>query len=512
VTRRINLNTGTLKSSSIDDVLLQDYVGGLGLAVRLMADTADPALSPLDPANPLIISLGSLNNTGFPGANRTCFFGLSPLTGFFAGSWLGGNFGTALARSGTMALVLEGKVPEPSIVIVREDATEVVPRPDLWGLTVSETKTALRRDYGNMRVAIIGPAGERMVRMACVCGDEGHSAGRCGMGAILGSKNVKAILADGRAKPVVAEPDALRAVNRKAMEAIRTSGFLKEVHGPMGTANLVKMVNEFEAPEYETLCMFGSDNGVDDYPLIVRANALCNDLGLDTISTGNAVVFYREFTQTMHDASNVLDLLQKMATRQGEGDLLAKGTREAAEFLHVDSAMQVKGLELPGYDPRKLTGMAISYCTANRGGCHSRSWTVADEVSGKDFSAEELARMVARYHDKGCVRDSLIVCTFLDGTVQPFYADALTSVLGEEYDDERLSLIGERIYTLERQLNVHRGVNASLDVLPHRLVEELVSPEKFHGGMRFYYQLRNWDGEGRPKAEKLEALGLGFIV
>lgn len=560
----LNLSTGSLALSPVDPVVQRDYLGGLGLAARLMADAADLDLPPLDPALPLIVSVGSLTATGFPGANRACFFGVSPLTGLTAGSWLGGDFGTGLARSGTLALVLEGKAPEPSIVVVREEAVKVVPRPDLWGLTVSETRAAIQRDYSDMRAVVIGPAGERLVRMANIRGDEGHSAGRCGMGAVMGSKNVKAILTDGNAKPPVADPEGLKTVSREAMQVIRESSFLNEVQGPIGTANLVAPVNEFhafptgnhqeryfetagkiygeriaeeyvfkrttcpycpvrcrlhvrvdgeelEAAEYETVWAFGGDNRVDDYPLIARANALCNDLGLDTISAGSTIAFYREYADTLGDPSKILDLVRKIAYREGEGDILAQGTREAAAHFGVDYAMHVKGLELAAYDPRKLTGMAISYCTANRGGCHGRAWTVADEMSGRDFSGAELAKMVAEYHDAGCVRDSLIVCTFLDGTIRPFYAHALTCVVGHEYDDDQLALIGERIYTLERALNVRRGVNASLDVLPRRLVGGLVSPDKYKEGMDVYYQLRDWDAEGCPKAEKLATLGLGFV-
>jgi aldehyde:ferredoxin oxidoreductase len=563
--KSLSLTTGSLNTSPVDRVMQRDYLGGLGLAARLMVDIVDVNLPPLDPAVPLIVSVGSLSGTGFPGANRTCFFGLSPLTGVFAGSWLGGNFGMGFVRSGTLALVLEGKAAEPSVVIVRERDAEVVPRPDLWGLTVLETRTMLERDYGNMRAVIIGPAGERLVRIANIRGDEGHVAGRCGMGAILGSKNVKAILVSGKAKPPVADPDGLKAINREVMQAIRTSAFLTDVQGPIGTPSLTQMVNEFhasptgnfqeryfetapmlygdriaeeyvykrttcpycpvrcrshvridgedlEGAEYETICLFGNNNRVDDYPLIARANALCNDLGLDTISAGNVVAFYREYTGTMDDPSNILELVRKIAFREGRGDVLAEGVRRAAASFRVNYAMHVKGLELAGYDPRKLTGMAISYSTANRGGCHSRAWTVADEVSGKDFTAQELAEMVAKYHDDGCIRDSLIVCTFLCGDISPFFAPALTAVLGGDYDEEKLALIGERIYTLERSLNVRRGVDVSADVLPTRIMEGLVSRDKYLEGMKVYYRIRGWSADGHPTAEKLNALNLGFMA
>ncbi len=562
--KRLNLTSGTLIAEAVDPAIQRGYLGGSGLGARLMAD-ADLTLPPLHPDLPLIVSVGSLTNTGFPGANRVCFFGVSPLTGLTAASWMGGDFGQALARSGTLALVLAGKAPQPSLVVVREQGVSLVPRPDLWGLTVSEVRSALSLEFGDLRAAVIGPAGERLVSIANVRGDESHSAGRCGLGAVMGSKNVKAIVALGHARAPVADPEALKAINREAMKAIRESEFLNEVQGPIGTPNLVQPVNDYdafptgnhrerhfaeagqitgeriaeeyvfkrtscptcpvrcrlhvridgevlEAAEYETVWSFGGDNCVADYPLIARANALCNDLGLDTISAGNTVAFYREYTGTLDNPSNVLPLVRKIGYREAEGDLLAQGTRAAAQALGVDYAMQVKGLELAAYDPRKLTGMAISYSTANRGGCHSRAWTVGDELDGHDFSGAELAAMVARYHDSGCVRDSLIICTFMAGTLEPFYSRALSAVLGHPYTGADLALIGERIYTLERCLNVRRGVNASFDVLPRRLQEGLVAPGKYVDGMSAYYRLRDWDTNGRPNPGKMAALGLDFLM
>jgi aldehyde:ferredoxin oxidoreductase len=423
----------------------------------------------------------------------------------------------------------------------------------------------LQRDFGDIRNLVIGPAGENLVPVANVRGNEGHAAGRCGMGAVMGSKNIKAILAQGQVKPPVTDPEGLKAITREANKAIRGSSFLMETQGPIGTCHLVKPVNEahafptanhqrrffetadklygeriaeeyvvkrttcpnctvkcrlhvlidgeeLEAVEYETIWAFGADNCVDDYPLIARANALCNELGVDTISTGNIVAFYREYTDTMDDPSNILELIRKIGYREEEGDILAQGTRVAAEHFGVDYAMHVKGLELAAYDPRKLIGMGISYSTANRGGCHSRSWTVADEVDGPDYSGEQLAQMVAEYHDAGCVRDSLITCTFLSGTLEPYYARALTCVTGHKFDAQALDLIGQRIHTLNRALNVRRGVGASDDVLPDRLIKGLVSPEKYEEGMRAFYELRDWDAEGRPRIEKLKALELDGVV
>jgi len=561
--RYVNLEQGTSKTVPVEPAIQQEYLGGLGLGVRLLADLDDPSLPPLHPRLPVIIAVGSLTATGFPGANRVAVTGVSPLTGLTSTSWMGGDFGYALAGSGTLALVLQGRAPEPSIVLVREEGVEVIPRPDLWGLTVSATREALLKLYPDMGILTIGPAGERLVPMAAVRGNESHAAARCGPGAMLGSKNIKAVLAGGRARPPVVDREGLRTVGREALEAIRKDPFLTQVQGPIGTPNLVEPVNTFhafptgnfrqrhfetahriygdriakdyvcsrttcpgcpvrcrlhvrigeeemEAAEYESLWAFGGDNCIDDYPLIVRAVTLCNELGLDTISAGNTIAFYREYTGTLHDPSGVLELVRSLAYREGVGDILARGTRSAAEHFGVDYAMHVKGLEIAAYDPRRLTGMAISYSTTNRGGCHSRAWTVGDELTGKDFSGAELAELVFKYHNEGCIRDSLIMCTFLTGPTRPFYPQALTCVLGRNITEADIARTGERIFTLERLLNIRRGVDASQDTLPRRLLEGLVAPEKYREGMRVYYQLRDWDERGRPSAGKCRELGLEF--
>ena len=160
VIKRVNLKAGLCEKQSVNPQWQRDYLGGLGLAARMMADVADLSLPPLDPDLPLIVTVGSLTATGFPGANRACFFGVSPLTGLMAGSWLGGDFGTAFARSNTMALILEGRAESPSIVVLRENQVDIVRRPDLWGLTISETRKVLERDYPGMCSVAIGPAGE----------------------------------------------------------------------------------------------------------------------------------------------------------------------------------------------------------------------------------------------------------------------------------------------------------------------------------------------------------------
>ncbi|HJX37299.1 MAG TPA: aldehyde ferredoxin oxidoreductase C-terminal domain-containing protein, partial [Anaerolineae bacterium] len=266
---------------------------------------------------------------------------------------------------------------------------------------------------------------------------------------------------------------------------------------------------DMDAPEYESVWAFGPENLIHDYALIARANELCNELGLDTISTGNAIAFYREYLGGFDAPQSVLPLIRKIALREDEGELLAAGVRAAQERLGVDYGMQVKGLELSAYDPRAFLGMALSYSTNNRGGCHCRAWTVRPEVFGAEYTPEQLAAMVKDRQDSGSVRDSLIVCVFLHATFgYKVYAPALRLVSGLDYTVPSLKESGERIFQLERLMNVRLGVSADQDLLPPRIIAGMEDPDKYEASRSIYYQMRSWTQRGQQKPEILKALGL----
>jgi aldehyde:ferredoxin oxidoreductase len=398
--------------------------------------------------------------------------------------------------------------------------------------------------------------------MACIRGDEGHTAGRCGLGAVMGSKNLKALVVRGTRRPPVARRDELTALVRSAVEALRGNEELMERQGRMGTVEVVEPVNEFrgwptanhqgryfatgdklygerilqryvtrsttcpqcpvrcrkhvtidgrelEAPEYESLWAFGPENLLDDYALIARASALCNEYGLDTISAGNAISFFREHLDGFASPAVLLPLIEKIARREDEGDLLADGVRKAQKRLGVDFGMHVKGLELSAYDPRAFLGMALSYSTNNRGGCHCRAWTVRPEVFGSEFAPQQLADMVQDRQDSGSVRDSLIVCVFLHASLgYKVYAPALRYVTGLDYTVSSLKEAGERIFQLERLMNVRLGVSSRDDTLPTRILAGMDNREKHLESKRLYYQLRGWTQEGAATESRLAALGL----
>lgn len=562
ITKVVDLSTGKVEPLPVSKETQFEYIGGLGLAAKLMRDFYQPSWSPLHESSPLIVAVGPLDATGMPGANRVVFYGHSPLTGLMAGSWMGGRFGNALAQTGSVAYVLRNRAPEPSILVVDDNQVEVLPRPDLWGLTVSQARESLRTGFPGHQVAVIGPAGENRVPMACVRGDEGHAAGRCGLGAVMGSKNLKALVMRGTRRPPVAHPEELAKIVRDAVEALLANEELVERQGRMGTAEVAEPVNEFkgwptanhqrryfesgdklygerilreyvtrsttcptcpvrcrkhvtidgvemEAPEYESLWAFGPENVVDDYALITRANEMCNEYGLDTISAGNAIAFYREYLGGFDSPQSVLPLIEKIAERKDEGALLADGVREAQQQLDVDFGMHVKGLELSAYDPRAFLGMALSYSTNNRGACHCRAWTVRPEVFGTEFTPEQLAAMVQGRQDSGSVRDSLIVCVFLHATLgYKVYAPALRSVTGLDYSISSLKEAGERIFQLERLMNVGLGVSSDQDNLPQRILMGMDDPEKHTKSKSLYYQLRQWNEDGVPDESVLPTVEL----
>jgi len=562
ITKVVDLSTGKVEPLPVSKETQLQYIGGLGLAAKLMRDSYQPGWSPLHESSPLIVAVGPLNATAMPGANRVVFYGHSPLTGLMAGAWMGGRFGNALAQTGAVAYMLRNCAPEPSILVVDDNRVEVLPRPDLWGLTVSQARESLRTGFPGHQAAVIGPAGENRVPMACIRGDEGHTAGRCGLGAVLGSKNLKALVVRGTGRPSLAHREELATIVRNAVEALQGNEELVERQGRMGTAEVAEPVNEFrgwptanhqrryfetgdklygerilqeyvtrsttcphcpvrcrkhvtidgvemEAPEYESLWAFGPENVVDDYALIARANEMCNEYGLDTISAGNAIAFYREYQGGFDSPQSVLPLIGKIAERKDEGALLADGVLEAQEQLGVDFGMHVKGLELSAYDPRAFLGMALSYSTNNRGGCHCRAWTVRPEVFGTEFTPEQLAAMVQDRQDSGSVRDSLIVCVFLHATLgYKVYAPALRSVTGLDYSISSLKEAGERIFQLERLMNVGLGVSSDQDTLPQRILTGMDNPEMHVESKSLYYQLRHWSEDGAPDESVLRTLGL----
>jgi len=453
----------------------------------------------------------------------------------------------------------------------------------------------------NIKVACIGPAGENLVKFAAIMSDKNRAAGRGGHGAVLGSKRVKAIVAWGTKRPEIADPDMFREVVARCMEKIKKNGVTGQALPRYGTAVLVNIINkagvfptknfrtgvfpeaekisgetmaetildwqrqkeeicwgcpigcarytvisegpfsgEGGGPEYETIWAFGAQCGIGDLKAIAKANYLCNELGLDTISMGHVIGTLMELAEMgkvpkellrglrveWGSPEAIVELVWRTAYRSGIGDLLAEGAKRLAEhFGAPDVAMVVRGQELPAYDPRGVQGHGLGYATSNRGGCHLRAYLISPEVLGvpslvNRFETKGKPALVKEFQDVFAVVDSLILCKFTTFALwTEDYADLLTAVTGWKFSPEDVMKIGERIWNAERAFNVLSfGDGRQYDTLPKRLLEEPMpeGPAKGHvvrlnEMLDEYYKLRGWI-DGRPTRAKLEELGLKWVA
>lgn len=580
----IDLSTGRIRSSEVPESRARLFLGGRGLGARILGDLTAPEMEPLCPDTPLIVATGPLTGAGVPSGDRFSLSTLSPLTGTVLDTNSGGRLGRSLKRAGWDLLIIRGSAQNPSILRVDSDGAKLLPAGELWGQGVSKVLGELEGAYGKgCGFAVIGPAGERVVRYASIMTERMRAMGRGGAGAVMGSKNLKAIVAmgngevpvhdRGRLKTVLEESNRwLRAhpVTSKALPALGTpmmvnictragifpmANFRRVAVGESKAYSGEKLAREFtvgrsgctgcyircgritevdgvkgEGPEYESLWALGPNLDICDLKTIIRASHLCNELGLDTISTGGTLscamelgsLGIRRSSLTFGDPESVLKAIGLIAAREGEGDELAEGSRILSRKAGAEEySMQVKGLELPGYDPRGVQGQGLAYATSSRGGCHLRGgYLIAREILGipKKISGREVLGKgghVARAQDFGAVADSLSSCRFATfALAQEYWSRMVSAVTGWEISGEDLMLAGERIINLERILNVERGVGPELDSLPRRFLSEPLKEGACAGEvvrldemLDEYYARRGWT-DGVPDREKIEELGL----
>ncbi|HMK16551.1 MAG TPA: aldehyde ferredoxin oxidoreductase C-terminal domain-containing protein, partial [Methanomicrobiales archaeon] len=473
----------------------------------------------------------------------------------------------------------------PVYLWIRDGRCEIRDASALWGATTDRTIAGVQGDIGEKkaRVACIGPAGERLARIASLVNDEGRAAGRGGLGAVLGSKRLKAVAVRGEGRIPPADPTGFARVRDAIREKLQEGGLNTGGLRRYGTAAIMNVINEahllptrnfqeshFEkadavsgervaetiltrvtscyscsvacgretraggvrghGPEYETLWAFGPDCGVSNLTAIARANYLCNQLGLDTISTGSTIACAMELSARgfinenirFGDENAVMDLVRLIGYREGIGDALAEGSsRFAGAAGHPELSMSVKGLELPGYDPRGLQGQGLEYATSVRGACHVYGNMVYPEVMGVpeklDPAVDEgKAAWVKRLQDLAAALDSAGICLFTFRVLGPAdYAVMVAAVTGMTIDGEGLLRAGERTWTLQKLFNLKAGLGREDDTLPPRLMKGAggAGMEQDRGWRREpllteYYRVRGWDGEGRPTREKLAELGI----
>jgi aldehyde:ferredoxin oxidoreductase len=558
---RVDLTLGTTSYEEIPRQWLEEYLGGRGLGVRLMRDYF--RFDPFDPAMPLIFAVGPLCGTTAPTAARLSVVSRSPLTGTIYDCSAGGRFAWRLKAAGLDVLFITGRSAVPVSLAIGPERVAVMPVEHLWGSDIPATVAALQ-EHGS--VAAIGPAGENGVLFANIMMGEGNSVGRGGLGAVMGAKRLKAVAVAGDRKTEIADPALFDKARQDVLRLFRASPV---VFGPLGiaefgtpvlvdlmaqrrmapTANFSKTYFEPSGnysgpaikkacgakkdgcygcpiqckksnrdgellPEYETVSHFGALNKVDNLQAIVRANHLCNDLGLDTITAAATISAWGEIRGSFPTAMEIPALLEDMARRRGEGVLLALGSRRLAEALgRPELSMSVKSLELPAYDPRGAYGMALAYCTSPRGGCHLRAYPISHEILRKPvptdrFSFSGKARIISIAEDSNAAVDSLVACKFsFFGASLEEYAELLTAATGIDYSPQRLKEIGRRILLTERFYNCANGFSRRDDSLPERFFNEPgssgdgieihpIDRQRFEEELDKYYRIRGLNAEG----------------
>ncbi len=525
----------------------------------------------------MVVMTGPLCGTIVPTSSRTCLISKSPHTGTMFESNVGGAFGPELKFAGYDGIVITGKADHPVYLRIEDDRVSLEDATPVAGKGIFDTERWLSAEMGHGTKSLsIGPAGENMVSYACVGSEAYRQLGRAGAGALFGSKNLKAIAVKGTGGVQVADMGIFwgKATEYKESSLLTSENMwaknegtpvLMHVTNEMGihptrnysagvnpdrnsldseTINAVKVgdracascplgcgnftsVNgvQVEGPEYETLCMAGSNCEINDIEHVMRFNRLCDDLGLDTMSAGATIALAMEMTESgVHDygiefgkPEEYLAVLEEIAhLNSGRGRDLALGAARLAEKLgRDDAAAHSKGLEMPAYDPRGSYGMGLAYATSERGACHLRAFTIFAE---DPFKLKPLTRDVIDGQNRNAAKWSLCLCDFWGSVDHNIMAELLTAGLGRQVSGKDLLKAGERIWNLIRLFNLRAGFTAADDTLSKKLTQKALKGGPHEGRIlsrkdleemkALYYHLRGWDAEGTPRLEKLRDLGL----
>ncbi|MEM2936661.1 MAG: aldehyde ferredoxin oxidoreductase family protein, partial [Candidatus Bathyarchaeia archaeon] len=570
-------------------------LGGEGLGVHFLFQELRANVDPLAPENKLFFLTCPLNLPSIPTALKHAVVTKSPLTGIFLKSMASGTFALKLKAAGYDGIIVEGFSEKPVYLWINNGKAEIRKAGHLWGMTTHDAQLYIREEVGNgdATVASIGPAGENLVRYACILFDR-RAAGRGGPGAVMGSKRLKAIAVNGDQEVPIANPERLKELTREVYRIISAHPTFGDFMPKYGTAYAVGATNEAgafptrnfqtgvfegaegisgelmrekytvkispcprcpiacnrvtlakewpyvgsvtEGPEYETLALLGGNCGIDRMDAIIAADRLCDEYGLDTISAGNVIAFamecYERSIITKEDtdglelrfgnAQAMIEMLRRISFRQGLGKVLAEGVRSASKTIGEETvrfAIHVKGMELPGYDPRAMPDKAIAYAIASRGGCHlteiplglrKRGLSMKDAVEGLKLGQEWRT-----------ILDTLGLCR---GPIESLdvIANLVSAVTGMDIFPKDLMMMAERIVNLERIFNVREGISRSDDTLPERFFTEpiqsgptkgqVIDRGEFNQALDRYYELRGWSKEtGAPTEAKLRELGLSIV-
>jgi len=597
----INLTTGSVKKVPIPQEDTRSFIGGRGLGMKILWDRLKlPGVDPLSPQNPLMFMTGPFSGFPIPSASRVVVVTKSPCTSplqaktpfasTISYSNMGGFLGPEIRFAGYDGILISGKAPEPSYIVIQDDRVEIRSARQFWGMNTDQLDKTLIKSLNDrrFRTCYIGPAGEKMVSYACILHTAARAAGR-GVGAVMGSKNLKAIAVRGSGMPSVADHEGFLNALDDARETYKgiTGGLLTGLWRKAGTAGFMESLSDkglmavknyrqgsfpdikkigadaakeqawvrdfacycchlackksgavtkgpyqtivHDGPEYETGTMFGANLMVSDFGGLMKAIYDGDDLGMDIISAGNVIGFLMEAYEKGYitrsdldgidlkwgNVNAVLAMIDKIAKREGIGDLAARGVKAVASEIGKDSsefAIHVKGLELAAHNIHANPPRALCYATANRGACH---------LSGDNIPHQNFVATV----------DSLGLCLFASDHNRWFFpglgkkkmARLMTSITGLEWDEELFLTAGERVFNLEKMFNYREGFRRGDDWLPGRFFKEplpegpeegaVLEKESFNAMLDQYYQDRNWDPKTtRPTDQHLRSLGLDFTT
>jgi aldehyde:ferredoxin oxidoreductase len=580
---KIDLTDETYDVVPLNDEILLTYLGGKGLASYLLYSINPPGVDPLSPDNCLIFATGPITNSRIWGSSRYGVFTKSPQTGFYSESYAGGKVPEAIDSSGFDAIIVTGKSKRPTVVLVKPDGAEFFDASDIWGMNTYDTEDTVNRRFvgavsGSEKsgAVVIGPAGEHRVRFAVIENDYWRSAGRTGVGTVMGSKHLKAVVFKGDKRRALFDAKGVECFSKEVAEESKNNPVV-QAYRNMGTSLMVKKINQvkafptkywskgffdqwekisaealhrqcrvqprpcakcfiacgrmttvlngrhaglrIEGPEYETIFAFGGLCMIDSIEEIAYLNDICDRLGMDTISAGNLCGLTIEAVRKKKidvkvdygDVDAIAGLLNKIANRQGIGDILARGIKHAANVWDMeDMAVHVKGLEPPGYDPRVLKGSGLAFAVSDRGACHLRATFHNPELKGMIDPETRMgkAELLADFEDRLTLMDAFILCRFFRD-IYPW--DRLSRIIemttGLKADKAELQKIASGISTLTRCFNIREGLKSEDDNLPTRFYREIlktghvVKEADLKAMLTDYYTLRGWNENGVPKVK-----------
>lgn len=577
---RVDLTQKEVRKEPLKMAWAEKYIGSKGLAIKYLYEELKPGTDALSADNKLLFMTGPLTGTTVPCSGKLSISAKSPATGTINDCSIGGHAGIRIKYAGYDAIFFEGKLSVPGYVVIRDGQVEFKDASALWGKGSHEAETLLAAEYGHSAsILSIGPAGENLLPMACINSDYYRQAGRGGIGAVMGSKNLKAVVIIGtggvKVNDIVNTTNRIMQIMREDcmledntfvydfgttafLEACNDGGILPKnnfsdatdenwtkYNGDvlmerragkrgcgscaLGCGNFLKIGNAVcEGPEYESIAVAGPNAGVSDPEAIVKANEVSDDMGLDTISAGDVIIWAMDMTEKgIHDfgirfgeKEKYIEYLKLMAKKEGIGAELALGVKALSKkYGGEDFAMHVKGLEYPQYEPRGSWGMSLAYAVSDRGACHMRAYAPNEEVfaaSIPPYTPDGKGEMVKNLGIHNAVKFSLCICDFWGTLSKAVMAEMLTLVTGRAWTESEMEEVGMRVLHIGRAFNQREGFTRKDDTIPKRLVKEVlrsgpaagqkIPQEAFDDMLDQYYKAMGWSEDGTLPSDVLNQL------